>query len=228
MKKIFIIGCILFVTSTSFSQKLDLIVTLNGDSIACQIDSISNSHIFFEMIANDGDTVKTLFEIEKIKEFKEDFIVKKVYDFKPGTSIITGINYSIGSKSYSKQNLEQVSLYKLDNYLAKAKKLRTTGGILFIAGPLLAFAGMGMAIVYGYCESQNAFLFGSGVVLFFVGAGATVVGLPILIIGLSRVKRIKNIKKFTSDGVYFEIAPCTFHNNIARSYQSGITLQIRF
>ena len=228
MKQIFILGCILLVTSMAFSQKLDLVVTLNGDSIACQIDSISNSHIYFEMVTNGGDRVKTMLEIEKIKEFKEDFIVEKDYNFKPGTSIITGINNNITGRSYSKQNLEQVSLYKLDNYLAKAKKLRTTGGILFIAGPLLAFAGMGLAYVYGEIGNENAFLFGSGVVLFFVGTGATVVGLPILIIGLSRVKRIKNIKKFTSDGIHFEIAPCTFHNNIAGNYQPGITFRIRF
>ena len=228
MKTILILGCVLIITSSAFSQKLDLIVTSNGDSIACQIDSISNSHIYFEMIANGGHTVKTLLEIEKVKEFKEDFIVEKNYTFKPGTSVITGIKYSGKCKSYSKQNLEKASLKELDYCLIRAKKLKKTGVILSVGGPVSAVTGLLMFNASWAGNFGGSGTAGLGLIMFLGGTGVTVVGLPILITGSSRVKKINDAKSITFNDIQMDLAPCSIYNYASQNYQSGIALRIRF
>ena len=77
----------LFLLTTCFSQDYDLIVTTAGDSIACHIDSITGSHLYFEMKTRDK-WAKTQIEKAKVSEYRRNTIQKKQYIFKPGTSII--------------------------------------------------------------------------------------------------------------------------------------------
>ena len=69
------------------AQKYDLVVTAKGDSIACHIDSISSSSIYFEMKTN-GRWVHTSIGLDMISLYEQDTIGKKDYIFKPGTSTI--------------------------------------------------------------------------------------------------------------------------------------------
>ena len=73
--------------ASCYSQNLDLIVTTKGDSIACRIDSITESHLYFEMNTQ-NKWVHTNIENEKVAEYKQNAIDKKLYNFKSGTSII--------------------------------------------------------------------------------------------------------------------------------------------
>jgi len=81
---------LLFMVDPCYSQNLDLIVTTQGDSIACRIDSITESHLYFEM-NNQNKWVHTNIEKEKVAEYKQNEIDKKLYNFKRGTSIITSL-----------------------------------------------------------------------------------------------------------------------------------------
>ena len=78
---------ILLVATCGLAQDLDLIVTTKGDSIACRIDSITETHIYFEM-KSQNKWAHTQIGLTDVSEYKRSAIDKKKYVFKAGTSII--------------------------------------------------------------------------------------------------------------------------------------------
>jgi hypothetical protein len=86
--RILIFLLILFVEINSvFSQNYDLIVEINGDSIACKIDSISGASIYLKMRSN-NNWIQTLLGKNEVLEYKYNAIDWKSYVYKPGTSYI--------------------------------------------------------------------------------------------------------------------------------------------
>ena len=77
----------LFILTCAHSQDYDLIVTSKGDSIACRIDSISRTHIYFEMKSKNY-WAQTHIALSDVREYKRDAIQKKQFVFRSGTSII--------------------------------------------------------------------------------------------------------------------------------------------
>lgn len=69
----------------------DLIVTVHGDSIACNIDSITDSDIHFEMMVNNR-WVHTYTPLREVTEYKYDTVNKKLAILKPESSYIQGFN----------------------------------------------------------------------------------------------------------------------------------------
>jgi hypothetical protein len=90
---------IILITSVSYvySQNYDLVVTNNGDSIACYIDSITETHIYFRM-KNRERWVNTYLENTKIKSFEHNVIDKKAYNFESGSTKILGLKKDINSQ----------------------------------------------------------------------------------------------------------------------------------
>lgn len=89
MKKAILILLFISTQIYSYSQDYDLIVTTNGNSIACYIDSISHNKIYFEMMV-DSIWVQRYLEMKDIKEHKRKAIEKDSYIFFEGSSIIQG------------------------------------------------------------------------------------------------------------------------------------------
>ena len=87
MKKSIILSIFLFTFCNFYAQDYDLIITAKGDSLACHIDSITESHIYFEMKHN-NNWIHTAFQKEDVTEYKKDAVNKKLFSFKPGTSYI--------------------------------------------------------------------------------------------------------------------------------------------
>ncbi len=87
MKKLLIILVLLATLCLVYSQDYDLIVTSSGDSIACHIDSITYTRIYFEMKSNKS-WKHTHINRADVIEFKHDVINNKTVIFKPGTSYI--------------------------------------------------------------------------------------------------------------------------------------------
>ena len=77
----------LFTGAFVYSQDYDLIVTTKGDSIACRIDSITDTHIFFEM-KSQNSWAQTYMGLSDVSDYKRDAIFKKEFVYKTGTSII--------------------------------------------------------------------------------------------------------------------------------------------
>jgi hypothetical protein len=87
MKKFLLIIAILIYHSYAYTQAYDLIVTTNGDSIACRIDSITDTRIYFEMKSNKY-WKHTHIKKASVNEFQRNVINEKTFIFKSGSSII--------------------------------------------------------------------------------------------------------------------------------------------
>jgi len=98
MKKLLFILVLLANIGLVYSQDYDLIVKSNGDSIACHIDSITDTRIYFEMKSNKYWKHTHINKADVI-EFKRNVINKKQVVFKYGTSIIEKIKEPISTIS---------------------------------------------------------------------------------------------------------------------------------
>lgn len=131
------------------------------------------------------------------------------------------IHFAFASHSqsvYSKQNLEKASPEVLKVYLEQVKSQKSTGKILCIAVPVL--------VITAYTLMNNSTMdFDTGWAMFILGTITTIVGIPILIVGSTRVNRIKHT---LSDRVLIEMAPCRFQYPLTQNHQTGVTLRIRF
>ena len=88
----YLISILLLVGSfhLSIAQSYDLIITAKGDSIACQIDSLNESYVFFTM-KNNNNWISTRIQLKQVRDFKYDAIDKKLVVFQPKTSYIARI-----------------------------------------------------------------------------------------------------------------------------------------
>lgn len=135
---------------------------------------------------------------------------------------------SQAQNKYSQENLEQASVTQLNNYLAKAKKLKKTGGILSIGGPVSAVTGLVMFNASWAGNFGGSFTAGLGLIMFLGGTGLTAVGLPIWITGSCRVSKINNIKSTAYNGLRIDLVPSNQYNYMTQNYQPDISLRIRF
>jgi hypothetical protein len=87
IKNLLLILVLLTILFQVFSQDYDLIVTTNGDSIACRIDSITDTHIYFEMKSKKY-WKHTHINRSDVIEFKRNVINKNTVVFRLGISYI--------------------------------------------------------------------------------------------------------------------------------------------
>jgi len=127
---------VLLLGSSCFSQDLDLIVNSKGDSIACRIDSITDTHVYFTMKFH-NNWIPTSIVKEEVTDYMEGVIQKKEYTFEPGTSIIA--SSSALSMYDVLRNSMYIGIFSI-NYarmfpVGQATGITTGGGITFLDGP---------------------------------------------------------------------------------------------
>ena len=81
MKQMLIPMLLFLMHFSSYSQKLDLIVTARGDSVACKIDSITESQIFFQMKIVNWFTKFHYQRFNMIENFLLDFMIQSMSIF---------------------------------------------------------------------------------------------------------------------------------------------------
>jgi hypothetical protein len=81
-------------------QKLDLIVTIYGDSIACRIDSFTVDKIYFEGRMN-GTRVNTFIETQNVSKYRHLLIENKNIIRIPGSLYFRSRNPGMTLKTYS-------------------------------------------------------------------------------------------------------------------------------
>lgn len=101
MKRFILILFFISICVNSYSQDYDLIVNIDGDSIACNIDSITDTHIYFEMKFK-KIWIHTNYNKNSVIDYKYEFLDKNTVDFKTGTSIIRPEPYLLKYKKNSK------------------------------------------------------------------------------------------------------------------------------
>ncbi|MGQ8337081.1 hypothetical protein ACUNWD_11065 [Sunxiuqinia sp. A32] len=87
MKRLILIGFMFSLLVSAYSQNLDLIVLAKGDSIACKIDSISNSHFYLKVKYN-GEWRNTQLTKVQALRYEKSSINPKTYVIDPQTSKI--------------------------------------------------------------------------------------------------------------------------------------------
>jgi hypothetical protein len=224
MKRILITGLLIISFFSTYCQNLDLVVTASGDSIACKIDSITESAIYFQIKTHGNNKWITAFcKKENLSDFNYNCIDPSEFVFKKGTSIIMGRAQSDYPNKYpGKLSLEKASLDELNFYHTKAKRTKKTGAIITILGSGTILTGI--ALMSTNKEANGYVGFGMTI----IGIGITVIWLPVLITGSSRVKSINKIKNSNYSGITMELSPYSFNNYQAKNLQAGVTLRIRF
>lgn len=221
MKKFLAFCTLIFFVCLASAQNNDLIITTDGDSIACEILEVNDSEIIFNMKYGRSN-VQTVQNRDKILEFKYDVVQEGMYHYKSGTSYIIG-KYPISSKVYSLDYLQNASNEQLEYYLYKAEKLRKTGKVVSIVGGTTLGAG-----VYTVVSSRSWGQLSLGFGLVAIGSITTIVGLPILITGSTRVKKINNLERNSRSDFNMNLTPDIQYNQYTQNYQPGVTFSINF
>jgi hypothetical protein len=199
MKAIFTLVVVLFFSLYSYSQNLDFVVSTQGDSIICKIDSITDSHIYFERIGKSGGYQQNL-PLSLLKSYSYNSITKKHYSFKNGIATLKTFDknsYKYLKMKYSKQLYSPINTDKYSLEGAGFLALIPSLGHFYTGEPLrgLAFiGGMGgsfVTMVAGYAMAWS----GSdlGVPLFFIGGGGIVFFYIWNIIDAVQVAKVKNL-----------------------------------
>ena len=214
----------MFITCFISAQNNDLIVTAEGDSIACEILEVNDSEITFNMDVLGHKNVQTTIYREKIIEFKYDVIQEGMYIYKPGTSYIVWKVYPISRNTYSLDYLQNASIEELKYYHYKALKLKKDGKtVTFLGG-----ATIGAGIFYGLVGPGHLGTMAIAGLSTMAGLITMAVGIPMNVTGKKRVERINTIKNTAYDGIKIDLKPCAQYNLATRNYQPGVTLRIRF
>lgn len=87
MKKISSTLIFLLFINIILAQDYDLIVKTNGDSIACYIDSLTDSKAYFKMKTRDR-WVATNMDVSELASYQMDAVYKKRVVFESGSSLI--------------------------------------------------------------------------------------------------------------------------------------------
>ena len=137
-KKSFFFLLLLSVNFGTFAQQYDLIVTIRGDSIACNIDSITSTSVYFEMKYEDV-WINTHMDRKDVSEYEYDAIDGNMYVFKPGTSYIKSPSQTHpASNRFIRKNSVYAGILSI-NYARTIPVdqvgITIGGGFLWIDGP---------------------------------------------------------------------------------------------
>lgn len=224
MYKISVLSIFMLCVCFLFAQNKDLIVTQNGDSIACEIIELKDSVVIVKMKYANRKT-QTMQNLDEIKDIKYDVVQKGMYRYKPGTSYIIGYKYQISSKTYTLDYLRNASPEELNYYYYKAGKLQKIGRIMNIGG----ISTFGVSAICAFATSDS---WGLGALIFIfpalAGLGTLLVGLPVNLTGKYRIDQVNSVRNTAFNDIGINLQPCAQYNILSQNFQPGITLKISF
>jgi len=232
MNRKIILGVLILFSTVASAQYHDLIVTNNGDSIACTILEVNDSVIIYKMKL-DNQHMQTGDQLKNISKYKYDVISKGVYVYMPGTSYIEKwypVEYPVNAKTYLPDNLKNTSSQELEYYRYKAQKKQNNGKTLMFIGLGSCVAAGGMFAI-GQSEGgwKGIGIAGGGVILGITGLINTFIGLSINSTGKKRVNQIDSLGKSTfNKQIKFELNTNFNSDEIFYGFQTGIKLKVRF
>lgn len=141
---------------------------------------------------------------------------------KNGTSYVTENDYQNSAKTYSIENLQFASTEELEYYHHKAEELCTFGTAATIFGSLVLGTAFLIGDTRGIEGPVIALLTGTS------GLITMVIGIPMMITGKKRIKRINSIKNNASIDFGINVQPCAQCNLTIQNYQPRAMLNIYF
>ena len=203
-----------FFTNT-FSQHYDLIITDNGDSIACIINIITDSTVYFEMKDN-HKWFYTSIKRDQVVEYKYDAIYEYMVLFKPGTSYI--------DLTYDKQEAE---LRKQQAEMKKAQRQKKIGITTTVIGGVF----LASAIVWVITDPLNqdyTMMLREIPIIGNVGFGLLSIGIPVSRTGNKRIRQIAASRSAAYHSITLDLKPCVQYNRMNHNYEPGLALKISF
>lgn len=136
---------------------------------------------------------------------------------------------SNAQKSYSEQHLKRLSNDELFRYQHKSMELKKKGEVLTITGTGVALLGLILGSAVTDSNSSDGGSNALTITAFTMLAGGSVavaIGLPMYLIGISRVHGRNQIKY--TEFLKMELAPCSFYCRYTEKYPIGVSLKLRF
>lgn len=115
------------------------------------------------------------------------------------------------------ENLEQVTPERLNVLLKRAKTKRTIAGVL---------TGVGITSII--LASSDVYMGGGEPFMVVGGVVMSIIVIPVTILNSSRVQKVEGVMKSRYSGVFLEMSPYRFQNNMAMSHQNGVSLRLKF
>lgn len=154
----------------AFSQNLDLIVNLKGDSIACRIDSIVDLKMFVQIKTHHAKKwIQTIYNLDQMQSYQYNCIGEWEYVYKPGTSVITDRNPIENSRKYARYYSRYYSKVYLSGDHFETRTYNST-----LAGMLAVVPGLGHLYIN---EPFRGIVFIAGIGASLVSLGAFAVGI---------------------------------------------------
>ena len=137
------------------------------------------------------------------------------------------------NKYYPSKNMSELSSDELFFLSQKASHTTVTGIVLSVAGGGIAF--MGTIILLTSTVNNLATWHYSGdkyyntvAVVIIAGAVTALIGVPIMIIGISRKREIENMINYPKPKAFLQLSPSFQCNYVLSSFSSGLTISLRF
>lgn len=138
---------------------------------------------------------------------------------------------SLAQGNYSKRNLMQLSDMEFNQFDWKAQKLQKKGEKLAIYGGIAGLAGMGIGSLNSndsMSSGSSDLVTGLAAVMFVVGSVATIVGIPMFIIGIVRCTRINEARVLRNARVHIKFVPFNNYCRHTHTNYSGISVRLSF
>jgi len=147
IRKTILVLLLFYIIENANSQIYDLIVTSTGDSIACCIDSVTETHVYFEMKVK-NNWIQTNTNLNKVIVYQLKSVNKESIRFKQGTSYILPFDEN---KARLTNNLNL-------NALGNASLLSLQYEVLFFKKPNNFLAlGFGFGFNEDYVQTKRYF-----------------------------------------------------------------------
>lgn len=152
MKYLFLLGSILLFCLSSYAQTYDLIVNSKGESIACHIDSVSQTDIYFTMKIN-GNWESTKIKKEDVVDFQYAAIEENMVVFRRKSSYI---NRFLEHRKKSIHEIQRNSVWLGILTLNYGRLIPLEKGAISLSGGLSMIDGWGAI----FLQFESSYLLG--------------------------------------------------------------------
>ncbi len=236
MKALISLIAAFFLFCSATAQNSDLIVTTDGDSIACKIMEVNEVGILFKM-KNDNRQQKTTIPAKEIKQLEYNVVKAGMYRYEEGSSRIAGIidispqrkYYPLSSRCYALESLQKASADDIEYLNGKALKLQKTGKTMIFIGVGAMIFG---AILYIDGISREGW---DGLGEAVLGVGATVSGLASTGLGIivkrNGTRRVEAMRGFVlnqNHDITLELKPAIRFIPVSSDFYPAVSLYFSF
>ena len=177
MKAASIVAILFFFTVYSYSQNLDLVISTQGDTIVCKIDSITESLLYYHIVQKTGG-VQYGMPLNMLQSYSYNTISDEQYTYKNGIATFSSFDkesYKYLKSKYVKQPYSYNSTDKYSPQAAGFMALIPSVGHIYTGEPL-----RGIVFLGGMAGSFGLYAYGFSNIELFGGKDETLPGIAMI------------------------------------------------